>query len=181
DHYHRKSDYNDSINDEAVKQLDCRYHKILRTVMQKFADIKQIRGDSREQVPDLLIVKKCKRQFLVVIKDFISHVMFYMRAHEMSEVGNIVIAEKFNYHKAKHQRSQLQDHIHGFAQLHLGDSLSDIAHQKRDGQSHSGSGDRAEHVREKQQLVRFVIARQLSQLVFFLFHSFLHFFSFTLL
>ena len=62
-------------------------------MMQKLADVKQIGRHSGKQLSDLLIVKKGKRELLIMLKDLISHVMLDLRTHDMTVIRNKEIAE----------------------------------------------------------------------------------------
>ena len=61
--------------------------------MQQLTDIKQVRGNTGQKLSDLLIIKKRKLKLLIMLKNFVSHVVLNLCTHDMSIVGNIKIAE----------------------------------------------------------------------------------------
>ena len=61
--------------------------------MQQLTDVKQVRGNAGQKLSDLLIIKKRKRKLLIMLKNFVSHVVLNLCTHDMPIVGNIKIAE----------------------------------------------------------------------------------------
>ena len=76
--------------------------EILRTVVKQFADLEQIIGDPGHELSHLLIVKKTKRELLIVLKNLVSHVIFHFGAHDVAIISNEIIAVKFKSNQSQH-------------------------------------------------------------------------------
>ena len=114
---------------EGSQQLDSGDHQILRAVVQKLGDVKEIRRHPGEQMPHLLVIVKGKGQLLVMAEDFIPHIPLNPGAHHMSKVGYVVVADRLDGHHPQHYRRQLKDQAHRLPLGQVDHRVGDVAHQ----------------------------------------------------
>ena len=135
-------------------------------MMQKLADVKQVGRHSGKQLSDLLIVKKGKRELLIMLKDLISHVMLDLRTHDMTVIRNKEIAVAFQRHHSKHHRAQLCNDLQCLISRQNNDICRNIPHDQRDTKRYASAEDRKQQIREKKHPVRSVIAGKPLPLMF---------------
>ena len=63
--------------------------------MKKLADFKKIIGHPAHQLAYLLIVKKTKRELLIMRKNLIAHIVFHFSSHNMAVISNKVVTIAF--------------------------------------------------------------------------------------
>ena len=59
--------------------------------MQKLCNIKKVIRDPAHQLSDFLVVKERERQLLIMLEDLGTHVIFHLRAHNMTDIGYVEI------------------------------------------------------------------------------------------
>ena len=81
--------------------------KVFWSVMAKFAHPEQVIGNSGHQRTRFLLVKKTKRQFLIVLEQIAAHVALHFCAHHVTLVIDKLVADNVDYNQSKHQRANL--------------------------------------------------------------------------
>ena len=69
----------------------------------KGIDVRRIIGAA---LRDVLVIIKGKRQFLVMLKDLLSHIVLNLCPHDMPVISDKIIAKALNCHKNDHNPSQ---------------------------------------------------------------------------
>ena len=141
--------------------------------MKQFRDVKEIAGNSGKKMPYFLIIIKSKRQFLIMSKNLISHIMLNLCSHQVTIIGNKEIAETFQRHHCHHDDSQLNDNFCGLRKGHFHHCSSNIANHQRYDQRDGCSQHSKKHICPEKSAIRLIISRQLLQLVIH-FHSSSH-------
>ena len=115
--HQRQLHINAKKDEEGTEDFNDRNHQILRAMMQKLTDIKQIAGYPGHQLPHLLVVEKGKGQLLVMAKNLRPHIVFDFCAHHMAIIRNKVIAEPLHCHQRQHQQAKHCNFVEGGACL----------------------------------------------------------------
>ena len=149
-------------DDQRSEQLDHRDQNILRSMMKKFCDVKEVACDPGKQLSHFLVVIKCKRKFLVMTENLISHVVFNVSPHHVAIISDKITASQLHQDQCKHTDPNLQNDHLGFLCRHFPYGTHDITYQKGNDQSNSCSQKGKKQIREKQTFVWFIIVRQQS-------------------
>ena len=68
--------------------------------MQELGYLEQVVRDPAHELTGLLVVVERERKLLKVREYFGAHVVFHLRAHNVTDVRNVVIREELYYHEA---------------------------------------------------------------------------------
>ena len=77
--------------------------------MQKLSDLEKIVRDPAHELAGLLVVVERERKLLKVRKDLGSHVVFHLRAHDVTYIGYVVVREKLDDNEAYQDETQMDD------------------------------------------------------------------------
>ena len=77
---------------EGAHQLDHCDEKILRSMMCKRGNVKQIRYQLAHHLPGVVLVIIGEGELLVMVEKLLSHISLHLGAHHMSLVAHIIFA-----------------------------------------------------------------------------------------
>ncbi len=107
-------------------------------------------GHPRHQLSCRLLVVEAERQLLIVLEQFMAHVPFHLRAHEVALIVDEHHAERMDDDQRHHQRARQHDLVEPIRRRRSQDVLGDVARAERQRQRNRRDDQRAGHVGEKQ-------------------------------
>ena len=79
--------------DERSDDLDHGNKQILRSMMRKFCNIKQVRDKFAHHLSGVVLIIIRKRKFFIVVKKLLTHIPFHISAHHMPLIADIIFAQ----------------------------------------------------------------------------------------
>ena len=128
--------------------------------MKQFRNIKKIAGNSGKKMTYFLIVIKGKRQFLIVSKNLISHIMLNLCPHQVTVIGNKEITKTFQRHHCHHDNSQLNNNFCRLCQRHFHHRSGNITNHQRYDQRDGCPQHGKKHVCPEKSTIRLIISRK---------------------
>ena len=87
-------------DDKCTDYLDQRDDDILGSVMKELRDLEQVVRYPAHQLTGLLVIVEREWQFLQMRKDLCAHVVFHLRAHNVTYIGYVIIREELDNDEA---------------------------------------------------------------------------------
>ena len=151
-------------DDERTDYLNERYDYILRSVMEKLSNIEEIISDPAHELSDLLVIEERERQLLIVFEDLGAHVVFHLRAHDMSDVRDIEIGQELHDNQHHQKDTETYDPLLR-AFLHVDHIRSYITDYERYCQGYRRSHNSKEHIQKECSYVRLIVAYEFSKVL----------------
>ena len=79
--------------DERSDDLDHGNKQILRSMMRKFCNIKQVRDKFAHHLSGVVLIIIRKRKFFIVVKKLLTHIPFHISTHHMPLIADIIFAQ----------------------------------------------------------------------------------------